>query len=106
MATGEALGNCHRRHRHQEFLKILARIDAAVPADIEVHLVMDEYGTHKVDKVRNWFAHHARYHVHFIPRGAPGRIYADRNRRRDVFLQCQVPLYLGGATRYAAQPGR
>src|SRR6201987_4349024 len=67
VATGEALGNCHRRHRHQEFLKFLARIDAAVPADIEVHLVMDNYGTHKVDKVRNWFARHPRYHVHFTP---------------------------------------
>ena len=85
VATGEALGNCHRRHRHQEFLKFLARIDAAVPADIEVHLVMDNYGTHKVDKVRNWFARHPRYHVHCTPTSRklaePGRATLCRDHR-------------------------
>ncbi len=67
VATGETIGNCHRRHRHQEFLKFLARIDAAIPADMDVHLVMDNYGTHKVQRVKNWFARHPRYHVHFTP---------------------------------------
>jgi transposase len=67
VATGEAIGNCHRRHRHQEFLKFLARIDAAIPSDVDVHLVMDNYGTHKVQRVKNWFARHPRYHVHFTP---------------------------------------
>src|SRR3984885_10195231 len=67
VATGETIGNCHRRHRHQEFLKFLARIDAAIPADVDVHLVMDNYGTHKVQRVKNWFARHPRYHVHFTP---------------------------------------
>jgi transposase len=67
VATGEAISNCHRRHRHQEFLKFLALIDAAIPADVDVHLVMDNYGTHKVQRVRNWFARHPRYHVHFTP---------------------------------------
>jgi transposase len=67
VATGEAIAKCHRRHRHQEFLKFLGEIDAAVPADAEVHLVMDNYGTHKVDRVRNWFARHPRYRIHFTP---------------------------------------
>lgn len=70
VATGEAIGKCHRRHRHQEFLKFLTHIDAALPADAEVHLVMDNYGTHKVEKVRRWFTRHPRYHVHFTPTSA------------------------------------
>jgi transposase len=67
VATGEAIGQCHRRHRHQEFLKFLTEIEASIPPEIEVHLVMDNYGTHKVTRVRNWLARHARYHVHFTP---------------------------------------
>jgi transposase len=60
VATGETIGKCHRRHRHQEFLKFLMLIDSKLPADGEVHMVMDNYGTHKVDKVRRWFARHPR----------------------------------------------
>jgi len=67
VATGETIGNCHRRHRHQEFLKFLTLIDSKLPADGEVHLIMDNYGTHKVDKVRRWYARHPRYHIHFTP---------------------------------------
>lgn len=70
VATGETISACHRRHRHQEFLKFLTRIDGSVPADGEIHLVMDNYGTHKVAKVRNWFARRPRYHVHFTPTSA------------------------------------
>jgi transposase len=65
--TGKTISAVHRRHRHQEFLKFLDAIDAAVPADVEIHIVMDNYGTHKVDKVRRWFVRHPRYHVHFTP---------------------------------------
>ncbi len=67
VATGEAISQCHRRHRHQEFLKFLKEIDASIPSEIEVHLVMDNYGTHKVARVRNWLTRHSRYHVHFTP---------------------------------------
>jgi transposase len=67
VATGETISNCHHRHRHQEFLKFLRQIDAAVPAGQAVHLVMDNYGTHKVAQVRRWLARHPRYHVHFTP---------------------------------------
>lgn len=70
VVTGETISACHRRHRHQEFLKFLGKIDASVPAGGEIHLVMDNYGTHKVAKVRNWFARHPRYHIHFTPTSA------------------------------------
>lgn len=78
VATGETISACHRRHRHQEFLKFLARIEEAVPADLDIHLVMDNYGTHKVTKVWNWFARHPRYHVHFTPTGASWLNLAER----------------------------
>lgn len=67
VATGETISKCHRRHRHQEFLKFLTQIDSTIPAGAEVHLVMDNYGTHKVERVRNWFRRHPRYHIHFTP---------------------------------------
>lgn len=70
VASGVTISTCYRRHRHQEFLNFLKEIDANLPAEGEVHLVMDNYGTHKVQKVRNWFARHPRYHVHFTPTSA------------------------------------
>jgi transposase len=65
VASGITISNCYRRHRHQEFLRFLNDIDANLPGHFEVHLVMDNYGTHKVSKVRAWLARHPRYHVHF-----------------------------------------
>jgi transposase len=70
VATGKVIGHCHRRHRHQEFLKFLNRLDAQLPPDGEVHVIMDNYGTHKVLKVARWFARHPRYHLHFTPTSA------------------------------------
>jgi transposase len=67
VATGEILAQCHRRHRHQEFLRFLAHIDTAVPAHLDVHLIVDNYATHKHPKVRRWLATHPRYHLHFTP---------------------------------------
>ena len=68
--TGKTIGACYRRHRHQEFLQFLRRVDETVPEASEVHLVLDNYGTHKVAKVRNWFVRHPRFHLHFTPTGA------------------------------------
>jgi len=66
--TGEVIGTCHRRHRHQEFLKFLELVDSRLPDELkEVHLVMDNYGTHKTPKVKRWFQRHRRYHLHFTP---------------------------------------
>lgn len=70
VATGKVIGSLHRRQRHQEFLRFLERIDATVPEPFEIHLVMDNYGTHKMPKVRRWFARHPRYHLHFTPTSA------------------------------------
>lgn len=70
IATGEVIGQLHRRHRSQEFLKFLRTIEASVPTSLDVHLVMDNYGTHKTPSVRAWFARHPRFHVHFTPTSA------------------------------------
>jgi transposase len=70
VATGNVIGRCHRRHRHQELLKFLDQVDAAVPPDGDVHVIMDNYGTHKAPKVARWFVRHPRYSVHFTPTSA------------------------------------
>lgn len=67
IATGYVLGKCYRRHRSVEFLDFLKRIDAAVPAGLDVHLVLDNYGTHKTALVRSWLLKRPRYHLHFTP---------------------------------------
>jgi transposase len=70
VATGKVIGECHRRHRSQEFLQFLETIDAAVPATLDVHLILDNYGTHKTPRVRRWLVRHPRFHVHFTPTSA------------------------------------
>lgn len=65
--TGKVLTQCRRRHRHQEYLGFLKHIDENVPQDFDVHLVVDNYGTHKHPRVKRWLASRPRYHVHFIP---------------------------------------
>lgn len=70
IATGKVIGQCHRRHRHQEFLLFLNRIEGEVPAELDIHLVMDNYATHKTPKVAAWFKKHPRYHLHFTPTSA------------------------------------
>jgi putative transposase len=67
VASGEVLEQCSRRHRHQEFLRFLNHIDKNVPADLDVHLVVDNYCTHKHHKVKRWFANRPRYHIHYTP---------------------------------------
>jgi transposase len=67
VATGAVYGECHARHTHREFLHFLRQLEAAVPAPLEVHLVIDNYAAHKTPAVRRWFARHGRWQVHFIP---------------------------------------
>ena len=67
LATGKVIGELHRRHRGKEFLKFLRTIDQSVPQKLDIHLVMDNYGTHKTPTVKAWFAHHPRFHLHFTP---------------------------------------
>ena len=66
-ASGEVIAQCKRRHRHQEFLAFLRHIDENVPKDLDLHLICDNYATHKHPKVRAWLARRPRFHVHFTP---------------------------------------
>ena len=67
VATGKVIGELHRRHRSTEFRKFLDRIDAEVPQDLEVHLVLDNYGTHKTPLIQRWLLRHPQFHLHFTP---------------------------------------
>ncbi|MBT2382197.1 IS630 family transposase [Streptomyces sp. ISL-11] len=69
-ATGKVIGSLHRRHRALEFKKFLAKLDKEVPAGLEVHLILDNYVTHKVPAVKQWLAAHPRFHLHFTPTGS------------------------------------
>lgn len=68
--TGEVIGECHRRHRSIEFRKFLDTIDKSVPPELEVHLILDNYGTHKTPAIKRWLLRHPRFHLHFVPVGA------------------------------------
>ncbi|MDP6420689.1 MAG: IS630 family transposase [SAR202 cluster bacterium] len=68
--TGKVIGQCHKRHRSVEFRKFLDTIEASVPVDLDVHLIMDNYGTHKTALIRRWLAKRPRFHVHFTPTSA------------------------------------
>jgi transposase len=70
IADGTVISQLHRRHRAIEFRKFLVRIDKAVPADLDVHLVCDNYATHNTAEIKTWLARHPRFHVHFTPTGS------------------------------------
>ena len=67
VATGAVFTECKPRHRHQEFLAFLRRLDACIPKDLDVHLIVDNYATHKHPKVRTWLAQRHRFHIHYTP---------------------------------------
>jgi len=67
LLEGTVIGECHPRHRHQEFLKFLYTLDRGFPKDVELHLILDNYGTHKHDEVNNWLKKHPRFKLHFTP---------------------------------------
>ena len=109
VATGKVIGRCHRRHRHQEFVKFLDEIDDAVPssAGVTVHLVLDNYATHKTPAVKRWLTRHPRFVVHFTPTSASWinqveRFFAEiteKRIRRGVFktvkaLEQAIEAYL------------
>ena len=64
---GKVIGQCYQRHRHQEFLKFLRRLDQEFPGDVPLHLVMDNYGTHKHPTIQAWLQRHPRFITHFVP---------------------------------------
>src|SRR5215207_2717290 len=91
---GRVVGECHERHRHQEFLKFLRRLDTELPGDVPLHLIMDNYGTHKHAKVKAWLKRHPRFVPHFVPTSSSWMNLVERwfghldNKaiRRGVFL--------------------
>lgn len=85
--TGEVIGECHRQHRHQEFLKFLSSIERTVPPEAEIHLVMDNYATHKTPAVKRWLLKHPHWQVHFTPTSASWlnqveRFFAEITRKK------------------------
>ena len=110
VATGSVIGKCYRRHRQQEFVRFLEEIAAAIPPEdgVTIHLVMDNYGTHKTPRVKRWLQRHPRYVVHFTPTSASWlnqveRFFAEiteKRIRRGVFrsvqaLEAAIKDYLG-----------
>jgi transposase len=67
LASGSVIAQPYRRHRHQEFLRFLKLIDGAVPKDLDLHLVLDNYATHKTPEIQKWLLRHPRVHLHFTP---------------------------------------
>ena len=65
VVSGKIIGQCHRRHRAVEFRRFLDTIEATVPADLDVHLILNNYATHKTSAIRRWLAKRPRYHLHF-----------------------------------------
>jgi transposase len=103
-ANGEVYGLCQQKHRHQEWLKFLRLIDRTVEADKQIHIICDNYGTHKHERVQRWLARHKRFHMHFTPTSASWlnmieRFFRDltENRiRRGVFQDLeQLILAIG-----------
>lgn len=93
MLAGKVIGTCMERHRHQEWIKFLELIDGHTPPELDLHLIVDNYRTHKHAKVQRWLKRHARFHMHFIPTSSSWlnlierwfRNLTDRQIRRGVF---------------------
>ena len=82
VASGKVIGSIHRRHRSVEFRKFLVKLDKQVPGELDVHLICDNYATHKTDTIQRWLAAHPRFHLHFVPTqlvlAQPGRAVVQR----------------------------
>ncbi|MGH2362566.1 MAG: IS630 family transposase [bacterium] len=93
MAEGKLIGRCMPRHRHQEFIKFLKLLDAETPGDLDLHLILDNYSTHKHLNVKSWLKRHPRFHLHFTPTSSSWlnlverwfREITDQRIRRGVF---------------------
>jgi transposase len=93
MAEGRLIGTCMPRHRHQEWIKFLKMIDEQTPAELDLHLIVDNYATHKHPKVKAWLKRHPRFHMHFTPTSSSWlnlverwfRELTDKQVRRGVF---------------------
>lgn len=109
MAEGRLIGKCMPRHRHQEWIKFLQLIDEETPAELELHLIVDNYRTHKHEKVQRWLKRHPRFHMHFIPTSSSWLNMVERwfgeitqkRIRRDSF--CSVPQLVDAIMAYVEQ---
>jgi len=112
MADGTVMGTCLSRHRHQEWLKFLRQIDEGTPANLALHLIVDNYQTHKHPRVLRWLKRHPRFHIHFIPTSSSWLNLVERwfrdlteNRiRRDSFTS--VEKLVSAITDYVEQHNR
>ena len=108
VATGTVIGSCLPKHRHIEFLKFLRTVDNNVPAGLEIHLILDNYATHKHTNVKAWLAKHPRFHLHFTPTSSSWlnlverwfRELTDKAIRRGVFHS--VPDLIASIEHYLA----
>ncbi|RFZ11066.1 Integrase core domain protein [Mycobacterium marinum] len=104
--TGTVIGQCLPRHRHTEFIKFLNTIDREVPHGLQVHLILDNYATHKHIKVQTWMKRHKRFHFHFTPTSSSWlnqverwfRDLTDKNLRRGIFAS--VPELIASIESY------
>ena len=108
MLDGKVIGDCMPRHPHQEFIRFLKKIDSETPAGLDMHLIVDNYGTHKHPQVKSWIARHSRFHLHFIPTSSSWRNMVerwfreitDKRIRRGVFRS--VPELITAINEYLA----
>ena len=108
MLDGQVIGQCLPRHRHQEFLKFLRTLDREFPGELDLHLILDNYGTHTHESVKQWLAKHPRFHLHFIPTSSSWlnlierwfRELTDKAIRRGVFHS--VPDLIAAIEQYLA----
>jgi len=109
MLDGKVIGECMPRHRHQEFIRFLDKIDHETPPELDLHLVIDNYATHKHPRIKSWLRRHPRFHLHFIPTSSSWlnmverwfREITDKRIRRGSFtsvadLIAAIEAYLDG----------
>ena len=108
MLDGQVIGECMPRHRHQEFIRFLTTIDVETPAELDLHMIVDNYATHKHPRVKSWLKRHPRFHLHFIPTSSSWanmverwfRDLTDKRIRRGVFKN--VPELIAAIQEYLA----
>jgi transposase len=106
MIDGKVIGDCMPRHRHQEFIRFLQVIDVKTPSDLDLHLIVDNYGAHKHPRVRTWLDRHPRFHLHFTPTSSSWlnmverwfRDITDKRIRRGSFKN--VPALIAAIKQY------
>ena len=98
MLDGKVIGDCMPRHRHQEFIRFLNKIDEETPSGLDLHLIVDNYSTHKHPRVKSWLKRHPRFHLHFTPTSSSWlnmverwfRELTDKRIRRGTFMSVQA----------------